>query len=125
MSLFKVGSDSYELNIDEKLRPSVERQLSGKTSMDIKIDSLPIPEKPFLLRQSILLLRWYQEKISPKLGHRCVFDPSCSRYSELAIRETGLLKGFYLTIIRLFRCRPGNGGLDIPPTKGGKECNTK
>lgn len=120
MSTLKVETDLYELNIDEKLRPSVERQLSGKTNMDNEIDSLPIPEKPFLHKISILLLRSYQKNLSPKLGNRCVFDPSCSRYCELVIRENGLLKGFYLTIKRLSRCRPGNGGLDLPPTKGGK-----
>ena len=125
MNKLKVGLDSYELNVDEQLRPSIERQLSGTTKMDTEIHSLPIPEKPFLIRSSIMLLRWYRKHISPKLGKRCVFEPSCSHYCELAIREVGLLKGFYLTIKRLHRCHPGAGGVDLPTTQGDKKCNTK
>ena len=117
MNEIRVGQDLYELNVDDKLRPSVERNISGRTQMDIEIDSLVIPEKPFFLNKIILLLRWYRKIFSTKLGHRCVFDPSCSRYCEIAIRNQGILRGLCLTINRLFRCRPSNGGVDLP--KGG------
>lgn len=122
MDKIKVGSDIFDMNIEEHLRPSVERQLSGTTKLDTKIHSMPIPDKPFSLKTSILLLRWYRKYISPKfgIGNRCVFEPSCSHYSELAIRENGVIKGCYQTFKRLYRCRPGTGGLDLPPTKGDK-----
>ena len=112
------GTDKFVINVDEQLRPSIERQLFGYTNMDVKINSLPIPKKPIQIKISIILLRWYQRVISPKLGNRCVFEPSCSHYSELAIRKNGLLKGGWETIKRLNRCRPGAGGIDLPKTKG-------
>jgi len=123
--MLKVGTDSFELNIEERLRPSVERQLCGTTKLDTTIHSMPIPKRPFLLKSSILLLRWYRKYISHKLGNRCVFEPSCSHYCELVIRESGVLTGSYLTIKRLYRCRPGAGGLDLLSTKGDIICNTK
>jgi len=118
MDKINIDIDSYQLNVEEHLRPSVERQLTGTTKLDSKIHSMPLPEKPYILKNSILLLRWYRKYLSPKLGNRCVFEPSCSHYSELAIRENGILKGYYQTIKRLYRCRPGNGGIDLPPTNG-------
>ncbi len=120
MNKLNANQNSYELNIDERLRPSVERHLSGTTKLDTLVHSMPIPQKPILLKSSILLLRWYRKNISPKIRKRCVFEPSCSHYSELAIRESGLIKGIFLTIKRLHRCRPSAGGIDLPPTKGKK-----
>ena len=103
-----------EILVDETLRPTVERLLSGSTNMDMEIESTPIPEKPLLLVMAIKLIRLYQRFISSKLGSRCVFEPSCSHYCELSIRSFGLLRGTLLTIKRLFRCRPGAGGIDLP-----------
>ncbi|WP_375445142.1 membrane protein insertion efficiency factor YidD [uncultured Fibrella sp.] len=60
------------------------------------------------------LLRWYRLRISPRLGQRCVYEPSCSRYAELAFRKHGFYTGLSLTINRLKRCKPGLGGTDIP-----------
>ena len=117
MNKIRVGQDLYELNVDEKLRPSIERNISGRTQMDIEIDTLNIPNNPFFLNKLIVLLRWYRKSLSRKIGHRCVFDPSCSRYCEIAIRNQGILRGLYLTFNRLLRCRPKNGGVDLP--KGG------
>jgi len=101
-------------SIDEKLRPSVERALFGKTSEDNKIDLLPIPRKPVMIFISIKLIRYYRSHISPRLGNRCVFDPSCSRYAEQVLRKYGFIRGVIKTISRLYRCRPGNGGIDMP-----------
>lgn len=114
MNDIKVGSDIYELNIDERLRPGVERRLTGTTRTDQEIHSLPIPTHPFWLKHCVYILRWYRERISPKLGSRCVFEPSCSHYAELAFREKGFSVGLKLTLRRLFRCRPGTGGIDLP-----------
>lgn len=108
----------FDINVPEKLKPSVERKITGTTKMDSEIDALPMPERPILSIIAITLIRWYQIKISPKLGNRCVFEPSCSHYCELSIRELGILRTVQLTFSRLYRCRPGNGGIDLPPTKG-------
>jgi len=111
--------DTFEFFIDEKLRPSAERKLTGTTHIDSKISSLIIPQSPFSIRLGVILLRLYR-KISPQsLRCRCVFDPSCSHYSELAIRQYGVMKGSILTLFRLTRCKPGAGGIDFSHLKQG------
>ncbi len=61
----------------------------------------------------ILLLRGYQCFISPILGNRCRFYPSCSHYAQEAIGEHGVMRGCWLTIRRLARCHPFHpGGYD-------------
>ncbi len=55
----------------------------------------------------------YQRLISPLLGQRCRFEPSCSRYAVQAIREYGILRGFVLAAWRIARCHPfSRGGFD-------------
>lgn len=72
---------------------------------------LQIP-KSFIL----LLLRGYKLLISPLLGQRCRFYPSCSSYTMEAVEKFGALRGSYLGARRLLRCHPFNpGGLDPVP----------
>jgi len=111
-------TDQFELNIDEHLRPSVERRLTGTTKADSKIAALNVPTKPTLSKWAIILLRTYRKYTPTFIKNQCVYEPSCSHYSELAIREYGLLIGVRLTIKRLYRCRPNSGGIDFP-------CDTK
>jgi putative membrane protein insertion efficiency factor len=68
----------------------------------------------------VLCVRAYQIVLSPHLGHCCRFEPSCSAYSIEALRTHGVLKGGWLTLRRLLRCRPfGPSGYDpVPPKKG-------
>lgn len=103
----------YECNVDPKLAPSIERQLAGKTKRDREVDALELPRSTWR-RAVVRLLRWYRRKCSPRLGHRCVFDPSCSRYAEIVFRELNPLRATAMTIARLLRCRPGAGGADVP-----------
>ena len=110
----QVNGCSYELVVDETQRPFVERLLAGATRADREVDELGVPENPHWLRLIVLALRWYRRVVSLKLGHRCVFDPSCSRYAELAFRHCGVLRGAALTLRRLYLCRPGKGGNDFP-----------
>jgi putative membrane protein insertion efficiency factor len=124
MNKFEVDSGNYELNVDVHLRPSLERKLTGTTKTDTKIQSLPIPQKPTSIKSAVLILRFYRKYRPPIIGNRCVFEPSCSHYSELAIRENGLMVGIWLTVKRLLRCRPGEGGIDLTCNKE-KLCNTK
>ena len=59
------------------------------------------------------LIRVYQYAISPMLGQRCKYYPSCSNYAIGAIREHGPLKGVGLAAWRLLRCNPwSHGGVD-------------
>jgi uncharacterized protein len=63
-----------------------------------------------------LLIRAYQYVISPMLGPRCRFTPSCSEYSILALRKYGALKGLWLSVKRVGRCHPWHdGGYDPLP----------
>jgi putative membrane protein insertion efficiency factor len=102
------------LLIDGHLQSSVLRALTGTTPLDTEVDNLPSPMKPYWLIACVWLLKLYQAKISPRLGQRCVYEPSCSRYADLSLRKHGFFKGFYLTVKRLHRCRPGAGGVDLP-----------
>lgn len=61
-------------------------------------------------------IRGYQRYISPLLGPRCRFHPSCSAYAEQAIRRYGLTRGAWLAARRLGRCHPlCDGGFDPVP----------
>jgi uncharacterized protein len=68
------------------------------------------------------LVRLYQWTISPWLGPRCRFDPTCSEYAVLALRRFGPLRGGQLTLRRLSRCHPwGASGYDPVPEDLGKD----
>jgi putative membrane protein insertion efficiency factor len=61
------------------------------------------------------LIRGYQLAVSPLLGPRCKYHPSCSAYAAGAIREFGLARGAVLAAWRLLRCNPwSHGGVDHP-----------
>ena len=62
------------------------------------------------------LIRTYQLTISPLLGPRCRFYPSCSQYTLEAVQSHGVVRGLYLGARRLLRCHPWHpGGFDPVP----------
>ena len=62
------------------------------------------------------LLKLYRIGVSPLLGNRCRFAPSCSEYAHQALQIHGASKGVWLTIKRLCRCHPWGGhGFDPVP----------
>lgn len=64
------------------------------------------------------LIRFYQIAISPMLGPRCRYIPTCSQYSLEAIHTHGAVKGTGLAIRRICRCHPwGRSGYDPVPSK--------
>jgi uncharacterized protein len=64
------------------------------------------------------LLRIYQVVLSPLMGPRCRFYPSCSNYAIEALRVHGAARGSYLAARRVCRCHPWNaGGVDPVPPK--------
>jgi len=65
----------------------------------------------------VRFLRAYKRWLSPLLGPRCRFTPTCSEYAMLAIERFGALKGGWLAVRRIARCHPLHpGGHDpVPP----------
>jgi putative membrane protein insertion efficiency factor len=63
------------------------------------------------------LIGGYQRFISPYLGNRCRFHPSCSVYARTAIETHGALRGTCHAVRRLVKCQPFHpGGFDyVPP----------
>lgn len=55
----------------------------------------------------------YRRFLSPALGARCRYYPSCSAYAEQAIGELGAVRGTILAVWRVLRCNPlSTGGID-------------
>jgi len=62
------------------------------------------------------LLHLYRIALSPLLGRRCRFHPSCSTYALLAVRRFGAWRGSWLAVTRVLRCHPWHpGGIDPVP----------
>ena len=70
-------------------------------------------------RVLLVAVHGYQRFVSPLLGPRCRFAPSCSAYAAQALAEHGALRGSWLTVRRVARCHPFHaGGHDpVPPAR--------
>jgi uncharacterized protein len=71
----------------------------------------------------VWFLRGYQLLLSPLLGQKCRFYPTCSNYAIEALRVHGAARGSLLAARRVCRCHPWNpGGVDfVPPASSGKD----
>jgi putative membrane protein insertion efficiency factor len=70
-----------------------------------------------ILSYPFILLIWiYQRIISPVLGPKCRFTPTCSNYAMEAFKKYGVFKGLWLSVKRISRCHPwGGSGYDPVP----------
>jgi len=73
----------------------------------------------------LLIIKFYTFFISPLLGVRCRFLPTCSEYCSVAFKEHGLIKGSAYSLKRILRCHPikflgGADGIDLVPKKNYK-----
>jgi putative membrane protein insertion efficiency factor len=57
----------------------------------------------------ICLIKIYQWTLSPLLGPKCRFTPTCSQYGIEAFKKYGPVKGLWLTLKRIARCNPWGG----------------
>ena len=74
----------------------------------------------------ILIIKFYKYLISPLLGNRCRFLPTCSEYFIEALKTQGFKKGFILGTKRILKCHPfkilgGNHGIDFVPRANHKD----
>ena len=70
---------------------------------------------------AIAVIRFYRYFISPLFPANCRFQPTCSAYMIEAIQNHGAIKGVWLGITRIGKCRPGHpGGWDPVPKNKGK-----
>ena len=75
-----------------------------------------------IISLNIYIIKIYQYFISPILGNKCRYLPSCSEYYIESLKIHGLLKGSFLGIKRIFSCHPfkvlgGGKGMDLVPNK--------
>ena len=71
--------------------------------------------RQLLIAVPLALIKFYQWFISPMLGQRCRFHPSCSQYGFETIKKRGLIIGLPKTLWRIVKCNPWNkGGVDLP-----------
>lgn len=64
----------------------------------------------------LTLIRLYQLFLSPLLGAKCRYTPTCSAYAVEAIKKYGPFNGGWMALKRIASCRPGGGsGWDPVP----------
>lgn len=66
----------------------------------------------------VSLITGYQRWLSPVLGRRCRFYPTCSQYAAEAIARFGARRGSFMAARRVARCHPWHeGGVDPVPDR--------
>ena len=67
-------------------------------------------------RALLAVIGWYQRALSPVLGPRCRFHPTCSAYAAEAVAVHGAVRGLGLSVVRILKCAPWHsGGVDLVP----------
>ena len=79
----------------------------------------------FLVLIILSFIKFYNFFVSPLLGVKCRFLPTCSEYCNDSFKEHGLLRGGMYSLKRILRCHPikilgGAEGIDVVPTKNFK-----
>jgi putative membrane protein insertion efficiency factor len=77
------------------------------------------PPRPGLAARALVaLIALYQRGVSPFLGPRCRYLPTCSEYAREAVERFGAGRGAWLALRRILRCHPfREGGLDPVPER--------
>jgi putative membrane protein insertion efficiency factor len=65
---------------------------------------------------AVVVIRFYQNAVSPWLPRACRYYPTCSAYAIEAIERYGFFRGSLLAVKRILRCHPFHaGGYDPVP----------
>jgi putative membrane protein insertion efficiency factor len=82
------------------------------------------PYQPGWWLQRLILV--YRKAVSPVLGRRCIYLPTCSEYAFDAVGEWGALRGTWMAVKRVGRCNPlREGGLDPVRRRIGETTNVE
>jgi uncharacterized protein len=61
----------------------------------------------------VFLIKLYKYFVSPLFPASCRHYPTCSEYAIESIKKYGVLKGGYMSVIRILKCNPlFRGGYD-------------
>ncbi len=72
----------------------------------------------------VILIRGYRYSFSLFLGRTCRYMPTCSDYTETAIRRFGFWAGGWMGLSRILRCNPwGPSGYDPVPEDLAKDAH--
>ena len=64
------------------------------------------------------IIKFYQIVVSPVMGPSCRHYPTCSQYTIESLKTHGVLRGLYLSVRRIWKCRPGGShGYDPVPKR--------
>lgn len=99
-SILSVGPRSLDLQPEPGLASLQAAELGSSTQLPTQLLSRG------LAALLLALIGFYRQWISPLLGPRCRFIPSCSAYGLEAISRHGPWRGRWLTLRRLLRCHP-------------------
>ena len=99
-SILSVGPRSLDLQPEPGLASLQAAELGSSTQRPTPLLSRG------LAALLLALIGFYRQWISPLLGPRCRFIPSCSAYGLEAISRHGPWRGSWLTLRRLLRCHP-------------------
>ena len=110
--------------MQHKESPAVLPPKGGATSATTTAGGRLRPWQPGWWLQKAI--RGYQGTVSPLLGSRCRYSPSCSQYAHEAIGEWGAVRGTGLAVRRVARCHPWReGGHDPVPRREALEAEVR
>jgi hypothetical protein len=55
---------------------------------------------------ALMLLRTYKYAVSPMFSPACRYVPTCSEYATEAVEHHGVLRGGWMSLVRVLRCHP-------------------